>query len=199
MAATIAQHDTAAGSSAPSAAPTPSGPPIISLPALGGTLSPDELDSRLADGSLDGRIVVIEGELTGMFEPCPSVYGCFALVLPGGSVVSIDADPRRVRSSNVVVPGPGELVFAASHGVLNYLGPEPADVDHPITVAQLMTFPQIARSDARLGLARDGGPDVLRPDRAGRDTVSQCAPWLTDDRPARRRGTRVGARGLPSR
>ena len=185
VAATIAQHDTAAGSSAPSAAPTPSGPPIISLPAIGGMLSPDELNSRLADGSLDGRIVVIEGELTGMFEPCPSVYGCFALVLPGGSVVSIDADPTTSAELERRLPGPGELVFAASHGVLNYLGPEPADVDHPISVAQLMTFPQTPDLMLVSGWLVTAGPMFCALIEPGGTPCPSAAPWLTDDHPAR--------------
>ncbi len=47
----------------PSPSPSSTAPPVITLPVLGVPFTADELRTRLADGSLDGRLVVIDGQI----------------------------------------------------------------------------------------------------------------------------------------
>ena len=58
-------------------------------------------------------------------------------MIRGLDQVQIDTDTEARVALQRAVPPPGPLVFVAHDGVLRYLGPQPADVDHPITVRQL--------------------------------------------------------------
>ena len=111
---------------------------MISLPVLGGTLTADELRTRLADGSLDGRLVVIDGQMQLDGRACGLRIACAIPFINGLDDVQIDTDTEARVALQHAIPPPGPLVFVVHDGVLRYLGPQPADVDHPITVSQLL-------------------------------------------------------------
>lgn len=87
-------------------------------------LSRDDLSAAVRDGSLDGRLVFVEGVMRATRVPCggepEASPGCVDLEIPGIGV--------PVRSGDVSAPWPGEppldawLVTVSREGALVYLG-----------------------------------------------------------------------------
>ena len=92
--------------------------------------------SGLADGSLTGRVIVIDGVLEMMQVPCPKPGACTVGTLPelGGVPIKVD---RAIEASvaNDVPDGPH--VFIGDGVGLTYLGTMTGAVDAPMSVAQL--------------------------------------------------------------
>ena len=125
---------TIAGSGRPSPSPSASSGtpvPVITLPVLGVPLTADELRTMLANRALDGRLIVIDGELWLNPRPCRLEPACVFPMIRGLDQVQIDTDTEARVALQHAVPPPGPLVFLAHEGFLRYLGPQPADVDHP--------------------------------------------------------------------
>ncbi|HEY4189529.1 MAG TPA: hypothetical protein VGM28_03830 [Candidatus Limnocylindrales bacterium] len=196
VAATIQEPDEAVASSAPPLAQ----PPLISLPVLGVPLSADELRSHLADGSLDGRLVVIDGRLALNQLGCGLRPNCAVPFIRGLDNVPMAADDATNAALGVDLPDAGPHVFAVRDGTLEYLGIEPADVDHPLSMATLLARgPRYGQNALQLQLVSgwlvEAGfacPTVAQP-------AAPClgpASWLTDDQPTRRGGLATGGRIL---
>ncbi len=182
--------------SSPSPAPS-SSVPVISLPVLGGTLTADELRTRLADGSLDGRLVVIDGQLQLNGRACGLRIACAIPFINGLGDVQIDTDTEARVALQHAIPPPGPLVFVVHDGVLRYLGPQPADVDHPISVNQLLDtrIPSLVDPSSQVHQLTDdlrlvsgwlviGGPNSCSTRAPSSGPCIGPSPWLTDDRPS---------------
>ena len=126
------------GSPRPSPSPSSTAPPVITLPVLGVPFTADELRTRLADGSLDGRLVVIDGQIQLDGRACGLRLACAIPTIKGLDDVQIDTDTEARVALQRAIPPRGPLVFVVHDSVLRYLGRQPADVDHPITVSQLL-------------------------------------------------------------
>ena len=146
-------------------------------------------DSRT--GRWTGASLSSRASSRGMFEPCPHVYGCFALVLPGAASCRSTQTPRRVQSSNAVSRAPASSCSRPATAFSTTSAPS-SGCRPPDQRRAAHDGSAVAQSDARFGLARDDRPDVLRPDRTGRDTVSQRCPVADRRPPGARRRTRVG-------
>jgi hypothetical protein len=179
---------------------------VVSLPVLGGTLTADELRTRLADGSLDGRLVVVDGQMQLNGRACGIRIACAIPFITGLDGVQIDTDTEARVALQDAIPDPGPLVFVVHDGILRYLGRQPADVDHPITVSQLMDtrIPSLVdpsspvhelTDDLRLvsGWLVVGGTGECQLQSGG--TCPGPGPVLTDDRPLAD-GTRITDRGV---
>ena len=99
-------------------------------------LTADQLRAGLADGSLTGRVIVIDGELEMMQVPCPKPGACAVPNLTKLGGVPITVDPAiEALVANDVPDGPH--VFIGDGVGLTYLGTMTGAVDPPMTVAQL--------------------------------------------------------------
>ena len=91
----------------------------------------------------------------------------------------------------------GPLVFVVHDGVLRYLGPQPADIDHPITVSQLLDtrIPSLVDPSSQVNQLTDdlrlvsgwlviGGPSFCSTRAPTSGFCIGPSPWLTDDRPS---------------
>jgi hypothetical protein len=112
-----------APTAAPAAVPTPTiGPPPDPAPPR---LTPRDLTAAVADGSLDGRLVFIDGTLDVTETDCaPSQDGrggpCVDLKVPG---LGLDVRPEPVAMPWRGEPPPGAwIVTVAKNGRLGYLG-----------------------------------------------------------------------------
>jgi hypothetical protein len=134
VAATI--QEAADPSPSPSAASPASAAPVISLPVLGVPLTADELSTMLANRRLDGRLIVIDGELWLNPRPCGLEPACVFPMIRG-----LDQVHRHGRGGAVAlqhaVPPPGPSCSSPTMAS-SATSPQPADVDHPITVSQLL-------------------------------------------------------------
>ncbi len=99
-------------------------------------LSADQLRAGLADGSLTGRVIVIDGEMQMMEVPCPKPGACTVPNLTKLGGVPITVDPAiEALVANDVPDGPH--VFIGDGVGLTYLGTMTGAVDAPMSVAQL--------------------------------------------------------------
>ena len=178
----------------PSPSPSSTAPPVITLPVLGVPFTADELRTRLADGSLDGRLVVIDGQIQLDGRACGLRLACPIPTINGLDGVQIDTDTEARVALQRAIPPRGPLVFVVHDGVLRYLGRQPADVDHPITVSQLLDtrIPSLIDPSSPIHELTDdpqlvsgwlviGGPDSCS---TRGPSSGPCSPWLTDDRPS---------------
>ena len=84
-------------------------------------LSADQLRAGLADGSLTGRVIVIDGEMQMMEVPCPKPGACTVPNLTKLGGVPITVDPAiEALVANDVPDGPH--VFIGDGVGLTYLG-----------------------------------------------------------------------------
>ncbi len=128
-------------STAPAAVPDPSAILADSPPRL----SREELAAAVLDGSLDGRLVFVEGVMRATRVPCEgepeASPGCVDLEIPG---VGVPVRPGEigvpVRPGQAVTPWPGEpppdawLVTVAQDQGLVYLGSLVPSDDGPRTI-----------------------------------------------------------------
>ena len=99
-------------------------------------LTAEQLRAGLADGSLTGRVIVIDGEMQMMQVPCPKPGACTVPNLTKLGGVPITVDPAiEALVANDVPDGPH--VFIGDGVGLTYLGTMTGAVDAPMTVAQL--------------------------------------------------------------
>ena len=99
-------------------------------------LTAEQLRAGLADGSLTGRVIVIDGEMQMMQVPCPKPGACTVPNLTKLGGVPITVDPAiEALVANDVPDGPH--VFIGDGVGLTYLGTMTDAVDPPMTVAQL--------------------------------------------------------------
>ena len=204
VAATIAGPDQPSPS--PSASSTTPAP-VITLPVLGVPVTADELRTMLANRTLDGRLIVIDGELWLNRRACGAQRVCAFPMIRGLDQVQIDTDTEARVALEHAVPPPGPLVFMAHDGVLRYLGPQPADVDHPITVGQLLDtrIPSLIDPSSPVHLLTDGlqlvsGWLVIGGTGECQLQAGGSCPgpgvWLTDDKPLED-GTLTSDLGVP--
>jgi hypothetical protein len=97
-------------------------------------LTIDQVLAELADGSLTGRVIVIDGDLTAQ-SVCPRLRHC-SYQLAGLSGARITVDPGIEAIVAEAVPA-GPHVFIGDGVGLTYLGTVPGPFDTPMTVAQL--------------------------------------------------------------
>jgi hypothetical protein len=166
-------------------ASTPAGP---ATPAPG-DLDPVALRAAIADDSLDGRVLVVDGELEPIQVPCREPGQCTVLALHGLEGIVVTDERRPSGSDPGQLPGRGPLVLTPHHGALAFLGIAPAG-DRTVTVADL--------ADS-LGGVLGARVDLLE-EVSGwlvADGIHSCPllgpgatpcpgppPWLTDDRPS---------------
>ena len=102
-------------------------------------LSPVDLAARIGDGSLEGRLVFVDGEIRATPVDCgrspePSGVECFTIHIPGLGV-PLELAPSAVPWAD---PPPGSwLVTAARDGALVYLGALKPDDDTPDDASEL--------------------------------------------------------------
>ena len=127
------------GSPSPDAAvvtPAPS-PAISTTPGRASALTLDGLRSALADGSLDGRIVLVPGALQVTAVPCPSPAGpdCFGIAMVGLENVSMTWDLSLTQSD---VPSMhGELAFRIHGQTLVFIGRVDGSLSEPMSPERL--------------------------------------------------------------
>jgi hypothetical protein len=130
--------DFAASPSAASGATATSGPAASLEPSADGNGLPtaDQLRAGLADGSLTGRVIVIDGEMQAVQVPCPKPGACTVPMLTRLGGIPITVDPTiEALVANDVPDGPH--VFIGDGVGLTYLGNMTGAVDAPMTVAEL--------------------------------------------------------------
>jgi hypothetical protein len=129
------------GPTATGVAPDPSTIAVDSPPRL----SREDLAAAVLDGSLDGRLVFVDGVMRATPLPCPSqspaLRGCVGLDIPG---IGVPVWPGEfgvpVRPGETDTPWPGEpppdawLVTVAQAGGLVYLGSLVPSEDGPRTI-----------------------------------------------------------------
>ncbi|OGO56435.1 MAG: hypothetical protein A2V85_03485 [Chloroflexi bacterium RBG_16_72_14] len=112
-------------------------------------LSVERLRLGIEDGSLDGRLVLIDGSLRLVPQPCPSPATAASCALP--SIIGLEGVPvtwdREIlvsvtaASGDGTVPGldrAGTLVATPSDGGLILLGRLAGDLEHPGSFAGLV-------------------------------------------------------------
>jgi len=99
-------------------------------------LSADQVRAGLADGSLTGRVIVIDGDMQLMQVPCPKPGACTVpnLAKLGGVPITVDPGLEALVANDVPA---GPHVFIGDGVGLTYLGTMTGAVDTPMTVAQL--------------------------------------------------------------
>jgi hypothetical protein len=181
----------------PSPSPSSTAPPLITLPVLGVPFTADELRTRLADGSLDGRLIVVDGQMQFDGRACGLRIACPIPSIDGLGGVQIDTDTEARIALQKAIPPRGPLVFVVHDGILRYLGRQPADVDHAITVSQLMDtrIPSLIDPSSPIHELTDdpqlvsgwlvvGGADACSTRAPAPGPCIGPNPWLTDDRPS---------------
>ncbi len=99
-------------------------------------MSADQVRAGLTDGSLTGRVIVIDGDMQLMQVPCPRPGACTVPMLTRLGGVPITVDPAiEAMVANDIPDGPH--VFIGDGPGLTYLGTMSGAVDAPMTVAQL--------------------------------------------------------------
>jgi hypothetical protein len=98
-----------------------------------------QLRAALADGSLDGRLVLVEGKLQVVPMPCPSPAGpgCFGITVPGLDGVSMTWDVPLTQQD--VTSMQGTLTFVVDRSTLGFIGHVDGDVTRPISPLALAT------------------------------------------------------------
>lgn len=130
--ATFAPPSASAGSPGASSRLAPVG-------AVPPRLSPVDLAARVRDGSLEGRLVFVDGEIRATPVDCgrspePSGAECFSIHIPGLGV-PLELAPSAMPWDD---PPPGSwLVTAARAGALVYLGALKPDDDAPDDASEL--------------------------------------------------------------
>ena len=155
-------------------------------PALDGpTLTADELRAAIADGSLDGRVIVVDGRLESMQIPCPAPGACNLLVLHGLDGILVTDDRRPVGAEPP--PDRGRLLLVPGGGGLRLLGAAPASLGHPLTVKEAATGisldPRAVPLEAVSGWIVSRGPVFCPYETEGATPCTASWPWLTDDEP----------------
>ena len=161
-AASVAASDAGATAAAPTGSAEPS---ASGLPEIAGQLSVNRLLLGIADRSLDGRIVLVQGELQSVAWPCPSgtTEPCTRLFIPGldgiavtwdGGLLAfpISADPR---SGSLTVNG--TLVVVPRDGRLALLGRLTGDLEHPSSLPDLLYQRRLLPFDDPLALTAVAG------------------------------------------
>lgn len=148
-------------------------------PAAGGSMTPDELRAGLADGSLAGRFIVLDGEIRLMQVPCREPLACTVPTLPRLDAVPVAADPSLKQAMDLQPPE-GRLVFVADGVGLTFLGVADGSLDRPITVGELAAAdPMTSSTRVRLVAGSLGIPLCL-----GGCPMSSAGPgpasWLSD-------------------
>lgn len=160
-----------ASAGATAAAPTGSaGPSASGLPEVAGEISGAQLRPAIADGSLDGRIMLVEGQLQSVAWPCPigTAEPCTRLFIPGldGIAVTWDGAQRVTNDPGGSAPGPGAatpapaagtLVVVPREGHLELLGRLTGDLEHPDTLSDLMYQRRLIGVSDPLALASVAG------------------------------------------
>jgi hypothetical protein len=152
-------------------------------------LSAAELRAALDDGSLTDRLVVVDGSLLSVAAiPCPVTRGpqCVTLYLRGLEGILVVAEQPLASVMDSPTPASGHLMFRGGPGVLTYLGTAPDDLDHPVTVAQLLASSTAPGADALevvSGWLVVGGIHSCPVQLEGATPCPGPPPWLTDDRP----------------
>ena len=140
-----------------------------------------------------------DGRACGLRIACPIP------TINGLDSVQIDTDTEARVALQPAIPPRGPLVFVVHDGVLRYLGRQPADVDHPITVSQLMDtrIPSLVDPSSPIHELTDdpqlvsgwlviGGTGECELQEGGR--CPGPGPVLTDDQP-NADGTRTSGQG----
>lgn len=168
-------------------------PTPTSAASPGIVLTAAELRAGLADGSLDGAIVLADGGMERGAFPCPSsgpsgTATCWSLLLVGLDDIPIAVDAAVAAAVAADVPG-GRLLFLAGSGTLIYLGRAQGPIERPVSVTGLL---------ASEPASEPIGPEVLVPVSGwlSVEGVHACpsaaadgtpcpspGPWLTDDMP----------------
>jgi hypothetical protein len=177
-----------------SPSPTGRAAPPTSAVSPSVVLTAAELRDRLADGSLDGAIVLVNGSMERRVYPCPSPGGsgtatCWSLALSGLDDVQIGVEAAVAAQVADDVPG-GRLLFLAGWGTLVYLGRAEGPIERPVSVTQLLASAASTGQSAPDALASVSGWLAVEgvhscPSTAAEDPTPCPAPgpWLTDDMP----------------
>ena len=136
--ASVAPVPTGSVASASPAPPGGSSGPGVAGPAV---VSLTQLDRALADGSLDGRLVLIDSILRRTVAPCPTdtCPATFGLDLVG----QVDTDSRPAQPAAPAQPGPqigslgGTWVVVPHSGTLVLVGRLADPVDQPVGWSEL--------------------------------------------------------------
>ncbi|HEY6571068.1 MAG TPA: hypothetical protein VIZ22_12300 [Candidatus Limnocylindrales bacterium] len=113
----------------PSVEPPPAG-------AAEASMTVDQLRAGLSDGTLTGRLIVVEGDLEGTQVPCREPLACTVPTLPGLSGMPIAIDPP-LKEALAAEPPDGPLVFVADGAGLTYVGTAGPPFVPPSTVGEL--------------------------------------------------------------
>ena len=137
---------------------------------LSATLDRDGFLAAVGDGSFDGRIVLVQGELQSVAWPCPSGMAepCTRMFIPGldGIAVTWDGAQRSTNDPGGSAPGDGAatpapsaatLVVVPRDGHLELLGRLTGDLEHPDTLSELMYQRRLIGVDDLLALAPVAG------------------------------------------
>lgn len=142
---------TAASAASPTAAT--STPPAVTPR----TMTAAALQSALADGSLDGRLVLVQGRLRVVAVPCPYPVppGCFGITVPELEGVSMTWDVPLTRQ--VVETMQGTLAFVVRGSALGFEGRVARDPAQPLTLQELIDRAGLLTAAAQFELTSVGG------------------------------------------
>lgn len=116
------------GSPAPSSEPSTA--PGASL------VTPAGLRSGLVDGTLDGHLVLIDGQLKVVPMFCTLGSDCFGIAVAGFEDVPVSHDDQLTRPAAAAMHG--ELAFVVNEQTLAFVGRVVWDVGSPVSLASLM-------------------------------------------------------------
>ena len=152
-------------------------------------MSAAELQAGLADGSLSGRLILVDGSLQSVAStPCSVTRGpqCVTLSLRGLEGILVQAEQPLAGVADTPMPATGHLLFRAGPGLLTYLGRPPARLDAPVSATQLLATANAPGSDVLSvvsGWLVVGGIHSCPFEPAGATPCPGPPPWLTDDKP----------------
>jgi hypothetical protein len=170
-------------------AASPAAKPATSPAAKPATNDAARLRPLVANGTLDGHLLVVDGELEAIEVPCREPGACTVLALTGLEGIIVTDERQSPGPDPGTLPGRGQLVFTPHDGALAFLGVAPARLDRPTTVAELGDS-----LGGALGARRDllevvsgwlvvGGLHSCPLLGPGATSCPGPPPWLTDDKP----------------
>jgi hypothetical protein len=148
---------------------------MSSLTGDPGDLSGDDLRGGLADGSLTGRVIAVDGGLQIGQIPCMRLSECLpsARLLDG---VQVTVDPTIEASVGAgVLAGPH--VFIGDGVGLRYLGTMTGALDAPVTAVELPAVPPSDETAVRFAEGIVGSVPCLGP--SGACPSTQREQWLS--------------------
>lgn len=166
----------------------PASPAVSALPRLP-IMTAAQLVAALADGSLDGRLVLVAGRLKVLALPCPYPVppDCFGITVSGLDNVSMTWDGKLSRDGAAAMQG--GLAFVVRGSTLVFAGRVTSNLSEPLELLQLVDLPVSDTAPDPFALTPVGGWLVvggIHSCPAMRPGASPCSgpgPRLTDVQP----------------